>query len=261
MTTIPCDWPIDEACLSGWDELDDDVKDRSVAFASATLRRLTGYRVGGCAVTVRPCKRGCADLLLTPSYYDMLAFGAGASFWPHIDSRGLWVNSCGCYHDCSCDVLCEIQLPGPVGRVDKVWLNGSTVTTYRVDGDRLLWTGPGDCPWPTCQDMTADNNGPGAFAITYLNAYPVDALGAYAAGVMANEFAKACSGAKCRLPANVTAITRQGISMEVAAGSFPGGMTGIREVDTYIGLWNPDGMRQASRVWTPDRPGPRIVTG
>ena len=40
----------------------------------------------------------------------------------------------------------------------------------------------------------------------------------------------------------------------------PGGMTGIREVDSFIALWNPNGSMQSSRVWSPDRPSPRVTT-
>lgn len=258
-----CAWPIDETCLTGWEDIDPDVQDRSILFASATLRRLTGYRVGGCPITVRPCKRGCADMTLTPSYYDMLRMGGAgvSSFWPHLDERGLWVNSCGCNSNCSCVALCEIELPEPVGRVDSVLIDGEEVTDYRVDGNWLVWTGEDDCPWPACQDLTVANDAVGAFSVTYLNGYPVDTLGAYAAGTLANEFAKACSGGKCRLPSGVTSIARQGISMEIATGAFPGGVTGIREVDTFLSLWNPEGLRQPTQVWTPDQRTPRVVSG
>ena len=59
--TSGCPWPVDPACLGEkWDELDPEVQERATGLASATLRRLTGYRVGGCPVTVRPCKASCA---------------------------------------------------------------------------------------------------------------------------------------------------------------------------------------------------------
>jgi hypothetical protein len=267
MTTAPepvepgCPWPVDEGCLTGWDDLDDDLKDRSVALASETLRRLTGYRVGGCPVTVRPCKKGCVDLLVTPSYYDMLSYGGGVSFWPHINADGLWVNSCGCQTDCGCSALCEIRLPAPVGRVDAVKIDGDTLDAdqYRVDGDRLVYLGGGDCVFPACQDMELADSEPGTFSVTYLNAFPVDTIGAYAAGILANEFAKACTTGKCRLPSTVTSIARQGVSMDVVTGSFPNGFTGIREVDAFIGLWNPDALRQSPQVWSPDLRSPRVV--
>jgi hypothetical protein len=130
---------------------------------------------------------------------------------------------------------------------------------YRVDGSRLVWTGSGDCPWPVCQDMAAAAGDPGTFAVTYLNANPVDALGAYAAGVMAMEYAKACTSGKCRLPSGVTAIARQGVTFDITSGAFPGGLTGIREVDAYLALWNPEPIRQAPQVWSPDLASPRVM--
>jgi hypothetical protein len=259
--TVPeysgCPWPIDPACLAeDWETLPADVKERAVALASSTLSRLTGYQVGGCPITVRPCKAGCAGK--SPSYY---AYGANGWMNPHIGLSGTWINSCGCDYDCSCTVICEVELPAPVGQVLEISLNGTIIadTDYRVDGNRVVWTGDDECPWPTCQDMTANCGEDGSFCITYLNSYPVDSLGAYAAGILANEFAKACTGGKCRLPANVTSISRQGVTFELAVGSFPGGYTGIREVDAFIALWNPQGLRQQTRVWSPDVHSPRVM--
>lgn len=251
-----CPWPVDEACLPAeWEAMDTDLKDRSIALASATLHRLTGYRVGGCPITVRPCKPGCAGTAL--SAYTWAAGGHG--MWP-MNFAGTWVNSCGCHTDCSCTTLCEIRLPEPVGDIVEVKLDGAVVPAadYRADRNSLVWTGAGDCPWPACQDLAADD-GPGTFRVTYFNSYPVDGLGAYAAGVLAAEFAKACSGGRCRLPATVTTVSRQGVTYDVNAGTFPDGTTGIREVDAYIGMWNPDHLRQQTRVWSPDLRNPRVT--
>jgi hypothetical protein len=257
-----CPWPVDPACLSAdWEAMDQAVQDRALALASATLTRLTGYRVGGCPVTVRPCKAGCAAATTRPSYLDMAGAYGSSGFWPHIEG-GVWVNSCGCAGDCSCGPECRIALPGPVGRVDEVKVDGAVIpaSDYRIDSNNVLWTGTGECPFPVCQDMSLPDTEVGTFSVTYLNAWPVDSLGAYAAGIMAMEFAKACIGSnKCRLPAGVTSISRQGISIEIAAGSFPSGFTGIREVDAYIALYNPQPLRQAPQVWSPDIGRVRVV--
>lgn len=250
-----CPWPIDETCLPPeWESIDEELRDRSIALASATLYRLTGYRVGGCPITVRPCKKACRGR--TPSYWSL---HGTAAWWPQ-NWGGVWINGCGCTTDCSCTTLCEVSLPAPVGTVSEVKVDGNVVdpTDYRVDQNRLVWTGDGECAWPACQDMAA-TDGPGTFRVTYLNSYPVDKMGAYAAGVLASEFAKACTGTKCRLPATVTAVSRQGISYDVTAGTFPNGTTGIREIDAYIGLWNPDALRQQTRVWSPDVHPPRVT--
>lgn len=250
-----CPWPIDESCLPvEWESIDPEIQDRSIAFASATLHRLTGYRVGGCPVTVRPCRQSCTNTAVLPSYWY-----AGGHFLPHVTAGGVWINSCGCTTDCSCEQLCEVTLPPPVGEVQKVMVDGVEVTDYVLYGNKVTWAGAGDCPWPVCQNLALPDTEAGTFSITYLNSWPVDGLGAYAAGILASEFAAACRGGKCRLPATVTTVSRAGITYDVTAGTFPNGTTGIREVDAFIGLWNPDALRQQTRVWSPDLHSPRVV--
>jgi hypothetical protein len=100
--------------------------------------------------------------------------------------------------------------------------------------------------------MTAPVGGIGAFAVTYFNAWRPDGLAEWIAGIMAVEFAKSCTGGKCRLPAGVQSISRLGVSMEIPSGMFEQGLTGIREVDAWIRLWNPYQLKSASRVWSPD---------
>lgn len=250
-----CLWPMDPACLTPeWEALDDDVKYRAHALASSTLHRLTGRRVGVCPITVRPCKPTVACGV---PYYDS-PYG---TFRPGMDLNGAWINSCGCTTPCGHQNICEVKLPAPVGRVDEVKVDGAVVpsTDYRVDGNMLVYTGAGDCLWPSTQDLSASDSEPNTFSVTYLNAYPVDSIGAYAAGVLALEFSKACTGGKCRLPAGVTTVIRQGVTLEITTGVFADGFTGIREVDSYIALWNPNGLQRQSTVWSPDLYTPRVV--
>jgi hypothetical protein len=47
--------------------------------------------------------------------------------------------------------------------------------------------------------------------------------------------------------------------MEIATGAFPGGFTGIREVDAFIAIWNPNAVREQTRVWSPDIRPPRVI--
>src|SRR5262245_7440726 len=152
LPTLGCPWPLDPACLEDdWANLDPEVQNRATMLASATLHRLTGYQVGGCPITVRPCKRGCADPAVLPWF-------AGSGMQPSIIAGGVWVNSCGCSTDCSCSFLCEVDLPEPVGEIYEVNFGGTIFdpSQYRVDGHRLVWTDPTmDCPWPVCQDLAA----------------------------------------------------------------------------------------------------------
>jgi hypothetical protein len=243
-----CAWPIDPACLTEEYEAQDPlVQERARALASESLRRLTAYRVGGCPVTVRPCQRGgCWDV-----------FTPGSAFTP-INYAGRWSN-CACGGNCATN--CEVTLPGPVGVIEEVLVDGTAVpeTDYEIQGDRLVFIGSGDCPFPTTQDLSLPITEPGTFAVTYLNAYPVDSLGANAAGILTVEFAKACTTGKCRLPKTVTDVVRNGVSFTIQPGMFPGGFTGIETVDAYISLWkNKNSPLEPTRVWSPDV-GMRVV--
>jgi hypothetical protein len=244
-----CLWPVDPACLTeDWNGLSPADQTRALAFATATLRRLTGYRVGGCPITVRPCSKSCAE------GYGQFVYGSGApTFVPHIGLEGRWVNACGCRTSCSCSQLCQVSLPLPVGEIIEVTVGADDITadTKVIDG-KLTWIGAGECPFPACQDLTAAPGQPDTFAVTYRNSYPVDGLGANAVALLAMEFAKACAGKTCKLPRGTKRVTRQGVSIEVVAGSFPDDLTGIEAVDAFILLWRPKGSpKWAPRIWTP----------
>lgn len=99
------------------------------------------------------------------------------------------------------------------------------------------------------------------FEVAYYTGVGPNDLLRYGAGVLAAEFFKACSGSKCRLPQGVTSVTRNGITMEIPSGLFPGGATGIHEVDTIIRIYNPFSLKAGARVLSPDSPRGRIVTG
>jgi hypothetical protein len=235
-----------------WDALTEEVQARATALATSTLRRLSGYRVGGCPITVRPCTQGCWSSLF-----------ATGGWGPTQLADGTWVNTCGCTTDCSCTTLCEVVLAAPVGPISWVKVDGIDIDPldYRIDnGNRLTWIGVGECPWPSCQEMALPDTELGTFAVRYLNAHAPDSMAAWAAGTLAMEFAKACMGGKCRLPASVTSVTRQGVSFEITTGTFPDGVTGIREVDAWIGLWRPEGSpTRTSTVWYPGQRRPRVV--
>lgn len=240
-----CPWPVDPACLGeSWEaDFSEEVKTRSIALAGNTLRRLTAYRVGGCPVAIRPCTQ---SVLRGFGYY---AFWYDSG-WHPMNWSGVWVNSCGCDRTCTHS---RITLPAPNGgqvvvKVDGVELTENT--DYWIDDLDVVRMG--GLAWPLSQNLDLPDTEVGTFSITYLNSFPVDGLGAYACGLLARQYALACTGdGKCKLPATVTSVVRQGVSYTLAAGSFPNGETGIREVDAYIGLWNPAHRKQGPKVWAP----------
>lgn len=239
-------WPVDDTVCAGVDDLPDGTWDVAVALAAQSLRMLTGYRVGGCPVTVRPCSNAC--VATSSAWYSW-----GTGWMPYVNGLGQWVN--GCCGASACDHLgaAMIVLPGPVGAIEEILIDGEVVEadTYRVDNGNELVRLDG-AVWPTIQDMTLGPDEVGAFAVTYLRGVAVDGLGARAAGLLACEFSKALTGQKCKLPAGVTSISRQGVTMEILPGAFPGGRTGVQEVDLFVQRWNPNALKAPTTVWSPD---------
>lgn len=247
MTEIPalpdvC-WPVDTSCCAAFEDYDADIQDRAIALATTTLRALTLNRVGGCSVTVRPCTTGCDT-------FGGVALWAGWGSFVPLNWNGTWTN-CGCSSAC---IHNAIELKTPVGAIDDIKIDGTSlpVGSWRLLDGKYLVRADGQ-PWPTAQDLTKADTEVGTWSITYLNAYPVDALGAYAAGILACEYAKACSGSDCALPPGVVAVARAGITMQITPGAFPDGYTGIREVDSYVRQFNPYGAKAPSAVWVPGK--------
>lgn len=230
--------------------------ERSEALAWNTLQALLGYRLALCPTVIRPCLARCQELT-----WDEAPVGGPGPFHPFIRA-GRWYNACGCQKDtCSCTSLCEVILPNGAGKIDSVKVDGVELArnAYVVhDGNRLVRV-DGDC-WPSCQDMTTSDDEEGSFVVSYYQGIAPNDLVKYAAGVLATEFFKACTGKNCRLPNGVTNITQNGVTMEIPTGLFPGGGTGIREVDTVIRIYNPNALKSQPRVLSPDSRRARTET-
>lgn len=252
-------WELDPACLTAeWAAFDQEVQNRAAMLSISSLRMLTAYRVGGCPITVRPCKPSCA----IPGFVQY-GFYPQQSFYPQ-NFAGLWTNGCGCTGGCGCGATCETKLPMPIGDVIEVKVDGVALplTDFRVDnGGTLVYQSTGDCPFNMAQDLSKPDTEVGTWSVTYVNSYLPDATASYAAGILAMEFAKACVGGKCKLPPGVTEVVRNGVAMTITPGSFPDGFTGIREVDSFISLWKPAGSPDyAPRVYSPSAPQVRHTT-
>lgn len=248
-------------------QLDPVAKERAEALAWQTLFRLTGGNIAICPTIVRPCAARCQP----QTWYTAPVTGASQSPWPagsgtfqpNINAQGQWVNTCGCVSpdSCSCVSVQEVILPGVVGDIVRVRLNGANLdpTAYRVDGGNRLVRQDGES-WPVCQDMNLPATDDDAFVVEFYNGTAPDSSLNFAAGTLALEFYKACQGQTCQLPSGVTSIVRQGISMEIANGLFVNGYTGIKTVDAIISIYNPYGHKSRPSVLSPDVPRGRIQT-
>lgn len=256
--SAPCDWPVSYVACGGvgdaydpWGEGIDDLDERAAAIAEAqsvfeqlaveNLWNLTGHVFGTCPVEVRPCRSDCGDSRES-TFWGGGPFPAGRSPWQPVLIDGQWHNiTCGCADSCTCalDGTRTLALPGPVGEITEVWLDGTLIpaTAYRVEyGRRLLRTDGGT--WPSCQDLNALPDEAGAFAVRYTRGVAVPLGGQAAAGALALELAKAaCGDDDCALPDYVQTLTRQGLSVTIgddAAGGTSSKPTGVRSVDQWI---------------------------
>lgn len=248
-------------------ELDPVVKARSESLAWSTLQRLTGGNIAICPKLVRPCAARCS----AQTWYTAPVTGASQSPWPsgngafqpNINANGQWVNSCGCSNpdSCSCTSVQEVILPGMVGDIVRVTLEGADLdpTAYRVDNGNRLVRQDG-APWPACQDMNLPITDDGAFVVEYYDGAAPDSSLEFAAGLLAVEYYRACTNQSCQLPSGVTSVVRQGVAMEIANGLFVNGYTGIKAVDAVISIYNPFGHKARPVVMSPDVPRGRTQT-
>lgn len=262
----PCSWPLDTTCIDGWADYSADVQAAATAWATYILWALTGRRYGPCPVTIRPCGPKCSGPMGYVTY-PVNASGAvgGGSPWmiPWIDN-GLWRN-CGCTGGCSCQATCQVALPGPVAEVQEVIVDGVVVdpSAYRLDyvrGIPVLVRTDGLC-WPDCQDMDASLTEEGSFGITYLLGIGVPIAGQLAAGQLAGDFARGCTGGACSLPQQLSSLSRNGVEVTVVDPNqiLEQGLTGLASVDLWIKSVNPRAKAQPSRVYSLDRSGPRFT--
>ena len=243
-------------------------RDRATALAVDFLWAATGRVLGTCQITVRPCGSKCDGGFGLGIWWGQGLAGlvGGGPFVPWLDG-GEFRNdgACGCScagagWGCCCEPTCQVRLPGPVESVTLVVVDGVVVSPsmYRIDDyDTLTATGPAGqvCPWPDCQDFNLAAGQPGTWSVTYQRGIPVPAAGQAAAGTLACELLKACTGTgKCALPARTSSIVRQGLTIEIldAQDLFKDGLTGIPEIDLWVVSVNPYHLKSPSTAWSPD---------
>lgn len=242
-------WEIDTGCCTEWCDYPIELRARAEQLAWATIRTLTGGQVGSCPVVMRPCLSAPCEMCL-------------GNWWssPQVVNGEWFNNACGTPR-CSCARVSEIDLGTTVADLIAVELDGETLplSMFRIDNGRLLVREDGGC-WPSCQNMGAPLGDVGTFGIAFIPGVRPGPAGLWAAGVLACEFAKACTGGKCKLPTAVTSIARQGVAFAMPSSMFENGMTGIQTVDAWLTSVNPHALRTPSTVWSPDFPRHRYTT-
>jgi hypothetical protein len=244
-----CYWPVDYTGCSSCGDLPPEEQAVWEQIATDLLGSWTGNVFGVCTVELRPCQTGCADSNWAtywgrgprwdPTFPSQ--GGPGVPFYPVLVG-GKWFNvTCGCVGRCTCEPTgpTVLTLPGPVQTVDEVWVDGALLpaSAYRLANKRHLIRVDGEV-WPGCQDMLMDPRlDPDTFLVVYSKGLPVPAGGQMAAGRLACELAlAACGSEECQLPDSMTALTRQGISMnfqDMTQGPEQV-VTGIRSIDWWV---------------------------
>lgn len=252
---MTCTWTPDfTGADTKWTKYDTEVQERSLLLATSTLQQLTLYRVGTCPETIRPCPEN------TPPCY---CWGDPQRItdrmpWSPILWDGQWYNCAHCGSQCK--PQSEIDLPGPVGYIDSIKVDGVELDLdsgdWRIDdGHLVVWQGLGPSPIPKVQNMNLADTEVGTWSITYSRSYPVAADARLAVGYLALEFAEAMAPkGKCSLPRGVTNVVRNGVTFTVDAGLFVNGLTGIQNVDAFIVKWAPPGSpNRSATVFVPGR--------
>lgn len=248
----PCSWTVDPTPLCAtWAATSAAEKAYALEFATYVVWAATGRQYGLCPVTVRPCKAVQEPLYLS---------------FPVMASWGIWTDAGSSIADavapvacCSGACACGVQsltLPGPVGAITSVTINGAVLapSAYRLVGS-LLIRQDGDA-WPTTQNLSAPAGDPDTWSVAYTRgkAVPPAVLGA--AAVYACQVALSRTGGNCFLPQKVQSVTRQGTTIEFVdvTDYLDKGLTGVPEVDQVIRAINPYGLKARPRVLSPDLP-------
>jgi hypothetical protein len=228
------------------------------------LWRWTGGQFGLVDLTVRPCREDCQASTFFGGAMPGTNLPTIGAPWTPLLMNGKWYNlGCTCGDNCSCSVVHQITLPGPVNSVIEVVVDGEVLpsSSYRVDNRRFLVRTDG-YGWPLCNDLNSPSaSGTGAegtWQVRYLRGSVVPIGGQVAAGLLASEFAKsACGDKNCALPKRVQSVTRQNVTIGMldTFDDIEVGHTGIWPVDAWIASIR-KGPKQ-SRVYSPDVRYPR----
>lgn len=228
----------------------------AVQMATEALWALSGRQFGLCEVTLRPCRKDCADQI----YWGTQFLPWSGSYPQPALIGGQWFNLiCGsCGDSCSCTSLSEVILPQVVNEILEVKVDGVVLEEdeYRVDNGNVL-VRLGD-EWPFCNDLNLADTEDGTWSVTAVYGLEVPEAGQWAVGELACELMTLMRGEECRLPANVARMTRQGVSFDFTA-LLADGKVGLYLSDLFLNSVNPSGLRARPRTYSVDHPAPRRV--
>lgn len=229
--TVAKPWPIDWTGCTAAEGATPEQQAAAAASAGTWLWAASGRRYGEFVTIEDAYRTACSD----------------ACAMPYKDSQGRWRNGVIGQHDC-----CLIELyRQPVTVIDAVAAHGEALdpADYAIDQNRLLRVGA--C-WPCCDDCE-----PGCVVVDYQWGVKPTGMAIAAASELACELLAGLTGDPCRLPSRAVSISRQGVSidMETAEQFAAEGLTGLPITDAWIRAVNPNGLRQRSRVLSPDLSG------
>lgn len=245
-----------------FDTLSPAVTGSALQAASELVWTLSGRQFGLCTQVLRPCRQECQGMPWPASGVQWPNVYPGQTYPLPFWWNGQWLNlTCGsCASDCSCATVEEVALPGGVYQVLQVLIDGVELSpsSYRLDDNRLVVRTDGGA-WPLCNDLSKNDTEVGTWSITAQWGQPLPELGKIAVGELACEIGKYLSGQDCALPAAITSLSRQGVSLSFvdANEALNNGKIGLHFTDMFLSAFNPGGLRARSRVYSVDGPNPR----
>jgi len=227
--------------LTCTDDIDPSVdQDEVAAVASELLFVLSGRQFGVRVQTVRP-------RVTSPTCVCRGCHPGGGSRFP--ESSG-----------CGCSTTTIAELAGPIATVERVTLSGVDLPAdaYTWSGGRIIRTDGGT--FPCCQPPEAN---PPLLEVAYSWGRSIPESGILAARELACQLAFAAApstAGKCKLPARVQTISRQGVTMALLdpQSFLDEGRTGLYLVDLFLSAFNPGKNRRRARVFSPDLPNTTI---
>lgn len=198
----------------------------------------------------------CSAILRPTGPYGWGCSHQSVSMLPDLVSRGVGIDSyLAATNGGSCgDGGITLGLY-PIKSVTTIKINGVTLdpSTYRVDDQRYL-VRPGVMFWPFFQRIDLPDTASPTFSVAVTYGADPPSNGPTAAAAFGVELARYRAGMSNRLPARVTSLTRQGVTVSAIdqMSYLKEGLTGLYEVDIFLTAYNPGGQTRRPIIWSPE---------